>query len=517
MGARASKRDAPAAADAVAFTGGLGIAVGVLLLAVDFNTHGHGRWPGVALFAVLVAVGYLALGVLPRELHAAAVTLIVAGVPGAIGWWILPHAHRFGDIRPFLVLTILAWAACWIAPRTRGRTIFVAAALLLLWLWMIGEAAGTDAYSASPIPSPPAHTMFSLSALHGFSSSALRGFSSSALHGQVTIGDLDPSSTLYPIALRCSEGDGAACDTLFDQSEPGSNFEQFADTCGNTQSAGSGDQCADLSGRSSGGTFGTNPTPFGGRIVPGTVGAGSSDKSLEIGLVSLLFGVAYVGALWVLDRRRWHGLGTALVVPGVVALFTGTEVLGNAANHAWFGGLLTFVAGVAFALVGDVGGRRFTAWAGGVLAAFGVYTFAGDVTNFKGSFTGLDVKLVRPALITIAFGAGLVALASLIASLRSRDAESGGSPRVVPPDLSPFETAFNPPAPPAPSRLPAWQPPAPPPPPWQPPAPPNPPWQPPAPPAPPSPPWQPPPVPPPSPPWQPPAPPPPPPPGSGPV
>ena len=90
LGARAFERSAPAAADAVAFTGGLGIAVGVLVLTIDFYGHGHGRWPGIALFAVLVAVGYLALGFLPRETHPAAVTLIVAGVPGAIGWWILP-------------------------------------------------------------------------------------------------------------------------------------------------------------------------------------------------------------------------------------------------------------------------------------------------------------------------------------------------------------------------------------------------------------------------------------------
>ena len=62
LGARAYERSAPAAADAVAFTGGLGIAAGVLLLTVDFYAHDHGRWPGIALFAVLVAVGYLALG-----------------------------------------------------------------------------------------------------------------------------------------------------------------------------------------------------------------------------------------------------------------------------------------------------------------------------------------------------------------------------------------------------------------------------------------------------------------------
>ena len=84
------------------------------------------------------------------------------------------------------------------------------------------------------------------------------------------------------------------------------------------------------------------------------------------------------------------------------------EVLGNAAHHVWVGGLLTLVAGVAFALVGDFGGRRFTTWAGGVFAAFGVYLFAGDVTNFQKSFNSFDPNIARPAWITIGFGIGLV-------------------------------------------------------------------------------------------------------------
>ncbi|MDQ1509023.1 MAG: hypothetical protein QOG50_867 [Actinomycetota bacterium] len=448
LGARALERSAPAASDAVAFTGGLGIAAGVLVLTIDFNQHGHGRWPGIAFFAGLIAVGYLALGLLPRETHPAAVTLIVAGVPGALGWWILPHAHRFADVRPFLILTIVVWAAMWFIPRTRGRTIFVGAALLILWLWMIGEAAGTDAYSAAPIPSPPAHTMFSLR----------------ALHGQVTIGDLDPTNVLYPIARQCDLTHGSACDTLYDQSEPRSDFEEFADTCGNTQPTGSGDQCADLSGGFGSQTpFGTTPSPFNGRgIVPGTVGAGSSDKSLEIGLVSLLFGIVYVGALFALDRRRWPGLGTALVIPGVLALFTGTEVLGNAAHHVWVGGLFTFVAGVTLALVGDFGGRRFTTWAGGVFAAAGVYSFAGDVTDFQKSFNDVNRNLARPAYITIAFGAALVALAWVVALVRSNYSGTDGPapPPVPPPDPPPTPPAsFATPAPPDPSRFPTWQPP----------------------------------------------------------
>jgi hypothetical protein len=478
FGARAYERSAPAASDALAFGGGIGIAAGTLLLAGDLYAHGHGRWPGIALFAVLIAVGYLALGLLPREVHPAAVTLIVAGVPGAVGWWLLPHAHKFGDIRPFLILTILLWAACFVAPRTSGRIIFVGAALLILWLWMIGEAAGSDAYSAAPIPSPPAHTTFSLS----------------ARHGQVSISDLDPTNPLYPVAVQCAQGNGAQCDILYDEAEPGSDYEEFADTCGGTQPSGSGDQCAELGGNGfsiPGSTlpFGSPPSQFPRDIVPGTVGTGSSDKSTQIGFVSLLFGIAYVGALAALDRRRRHGLGTALVVPGFLALFTGTEVLGNAAHHVWVGGLLTLVAGIAFALVGDFGGRRFTTWAGGIFAAFGVYLFAGDVTNFRKSFNGFNPNIAKPAWIIIGFGVALVGLAWVIASVRAQYSGPAGSPRGPstprPPTFedapTPVPSPFAPPMPPDPTRFPTWQSPPPPPPPPAPP-PPSPPWEPPAPP-----------------------------------
>ena len=309
--ARSFDRAAPAASDAVSFTGGIGIALGVLLLTVNFSVHGDGRAQGVLLFALLVALGYLALLVLPRPTHPAAVTVIVTGVLGTFGWWILPHAHRFADIRPFLVLVILAYAGLYLAPRTRGRTIFVAAALIILWFWMLGEVAGTDAYSAAPIPSPPAHTMFSLSGLtHAPPVIETRA--------EVTLDQLDQSSPFYPQAVLCSDGEGFACDSLFRDTPVDSPFHTFADTCGNTQPVGSGGQCATLEGSGVGNTI-----PFEGgssvnQLVP-PVGLATHDKSLDIGIVSLLFGIVYLGALWGLDQRRRRALGTALVVPAILA------------------------------------------------------------------------------------------------------------------------------------------------------------------------------------------------------
>ncbi len=449
LGDRARERGLPAASDAIGFTGGVGIALGVLLFTIDFFAHGHGRPPGVALFVVLIAAGYLGLWLLPTEMHTAAVTVIVVGVPGAIGWWLLPHAHRFADVRPFLILVILAWAACWLAPRTRGRAIFVAVALLLLWLWVLGEVAGTDAYSAAPVPSPPAHTLFSLGAL----THQPRVVPVATATGDVTLFDLDQTDPLYPLARECSLLHTDACDALEAQAPPGSDFERFADTCGDSQPLGSGGDCVDLGDEAfgSGSPIVGSPSPFPG-LVPGStgLGGGSGDKSLQIGIVSLLFGIAYLGALVWSDRRRWRGLGTAFVLPGFLALFTGTEVLGNAADHAWVGGLLTFAAGVLFAIVGERGGRRFTTWAGGAFVAIGAYTFAADVANLDEPFFGGSASLMRPAFVALGSGCILVALAYLVSRARPRAPQHGASDPTAPADTPehPFMAPLPVPRPP---------------------------------------------------------------------
>ena len=45
-------------------------------------------------------------------------------------------------------------------------------------------------------------------------------------------------------------------------------------------------------------------------------------KALPIGLVSLGFGALYLAAVHLCDRRRLHALGTAFVIPAVLALVT---------------------------------------------------------------------------------------------------------------------------------------------------------------------------------------------------
>jgi hypothetical protein len=393
--ARAQQRGVPSLAEAISATGGVALALGILLITIDLRAAHGGRGEPTALFAALVLAGYVAVWLLPTEAHAAGVAAIVLGIPGALGWLILPGAHRFADIRPFIVLTIAGWIVAFVVPHTRGRTIFIAAAALLLWLWVLGEVADTGAYSASPIPSPPAHTVFSLQSL-------------TMGRSAVEFGGLDSNDPLYSIAKLCNQGNAGACRALYAQAEPGSDFQDFASTCGNTQPAGA---CAiPLEG-----IGGSSLSPVPGINPIGPISTTTDDKSLEIGLVSVFFGVLYLGALFVLDRAGWRGLATAFVVPGVIAMVSGTQSLGNAAHHAWAAGLLTFAAGIAIGGIGDRTRRRFTTWAGAVIAAVGALTIALDASHVSHSVRNGEVKLAGPGLVVVLFGVGLAGIAFVVA------------------------------------------------------------------------------------------------------
>ena len=428
LGERARARGLPSLADAISATGGIAVALGVLLITIDIRADQGGRAAEAGLFAALVLAGYLVVLLMPAEAHAAGVSAIVLGIPGALGWAVLPGAHTIGDVRPFLVLTIGLWIVAFVAPRIGGRTIFIAAAALFLWLWIVGEVAGTDAYSAAPVPSPPAHTLFSLQ-------SYARGRSS------VELGTLDPNNPLYPMAVQCGEGNAAACNALYQGAPAGSDFRSFAATCGNTQPNTDRAGICDTSGTD---PFGTSPFGTSPAISPiGPLTSGTSGKALDIGLVSAFFGIAYLGALYALDRGGRRGLATAFVVPGVVALVTGTQSFGQAAHHAWVGGALTFAAGILIGVVGDRTGRRFTTWAGAATVALGALIVALDAGHISHAVGNGNVRLAGPGMIIASFGVALVATAYIVAQLLGRPRPGvapGGFPG-APPTPSGFGAA----------------------------------------------------------------------------
>lgn len=436
-------------ADALAAGGGVVVAIGTLLVALDvIGVIGDSEDPpweaGALVFLVLLAVGYVVAVVGPVAARPAAVTVVAVSVPFVYGFLLLPETDSFSDVRPFLLLTIATWLLAFALPRTRGRPILVAAAAILAWLWAIGEVADLDAYGAAPVPSPPYTTPAAvLDAAQGGTGTPV--VPAGLGEPSVTLEDLDPSDPLYLLAEQCDAGDDAACDELYRQSPIGSDFEEFAETCAGRQ-PGSFGACDDSFGDDFGDDlfeddlgdddfFGDEtPVPLPDSSPPELLGA-DDDKAFEIGMVSAIFGIGYLVATRVLDARDRARLATAFVLPAAAALITAVSSLGDASGSAVVGGLLAIVAGAGFGVVGFHGDRRFTAWLGGAGASVGALNIAADIST-TGDELAEGVDLMGPGLVVVAFGVGVVGLALLARRMledRPDPPREGGSTPPSPP------------------------------------------------------------------------------------
>ena len=209
---------------------------------------GNDGWTGALFFVGLTLVALSILAFAPDSTHsgsfgevvlsASSVSALVLSIPAVYGFLIFPGAESFGDVRWFFVLTIVTWAILFTVSNSRGRPILFGLAAALLYLWILGEVADTDAYVADPIPSPPiASPAAVLDGMRGETAIATTAEPAGFAEQDVTLDSLDPSDPLYPLAVDCSEGDFAACDELWESSEPGSDFEAFAESCGGDSTA----------------------------------------------------------------------------------------------------------------------------------------------------------------------------------------------------------------------------------------------------------------------------------------
>src|SRR5262245_19675919 len=384
---RLRERPRPSFAVALSAGGGVIVAIGVLLLAVDVFTRTDDGWVGALFFVFLAAIASVGLLVLPPAAHPGCVSGLVASVPAVYGFLIFPSTDSYGDVRLFFALTIATWLLFFAVSTSRGRPILLALAAALLYVWMVAEVADVDRFTTSTIDSN-----VNISSSIGTSES-----SGTTFGGQnVTLDQLDPTSPLYPLAESCDGGDFDACSELAARAEPGSNFEAFGLSCG-----GTGFGCeASADEFDSSSTF---TSPF----------AIQRGKTLQIGLVSLAFGAAYLGALWLLARRHLRVLGTAFVPTAVVALVVAAITLGEETDSATAGGAIAIAVGVVIGVVGWFGSeRRFTTWTGGVIASVGAIVIAADVAP-EPSPSGDNADLIGPGLVVLAFGLAVVGLALL--------------------------------------------------------------------------------------------------------
>lgn len=96
-----------------------------------------------------------------------------------------------------------------------------------------------------------------------------------------------------------------------------------------------------------------------------------TDPSTKLGVLSLVFGTAYlVFAAW-RDRRRDARMATAVLVPALIILLYSLSLLGG--HIGWVGeSVLGIAIGGAILAVGIRGGRRLSSWLGVFVATVGV-------------------------------------------------------------------------------------------------------------------------------------------------
>jgi hypothetical protein len=416
-------RPFPRLSDALGAGGGLLVAIGVLLISVDLIDPGADGGdisgvPGSLAFLVLLAVGYALLLGAPPTFSPAAVTVIAASIPAIFGFLILPDADEFSDYRGFFALTILGWVACFVAPRSRARPVFVGLAAVLLYYWVLGEVGDTNAYALKPIPSPPYVTPADyVDAMQQATGSSANDAATAParLRQQVTLDDLDPNDPLYPLAQECADGDDEACDQLYSRSAPGSDLETFAENCGGRGTPEFNGTCS-AEDDDFGGDFEFEDELEPGPLPEVTPFESDDDQSTQLGAVSLIFGVAYLASKRVLDANGYTRLGTAFVLPAGQALVLAALLLGIASESWIIGGVLTMLVGLGYGISGYFGERRFTTWFGGITASVGALIIAIETSDVEENVDG-DVDAIGPGLVVMAFGIAVIVLAFFVARL----------------------------------------------------------------------------------------------------
>ncbi|HUF85056.1 MAG TPA: hypothetical protein VMQ81_10740 [Acidimicrobiia bacterium] len=120
-----------------------------------------------------------------------------------------------------------------------------------------------------------------------------------------------------------------------------------------------------------------------------------SGAETDAGIVSLLFGAAYLAATWLLDKRRLHGLATPFVAVGAIAAITGAIIVGIDAG-AIGGGLLAVAVGGGLGWVAAEGGshRRATTWIGALTATIGITVVVNDIADVDDSAVGFAILVI---------------------------------------------------------------------------------------------------------------------------
>lgn len=106
----------------------------------------------------------------------------------------------------------------------------------------------------------------------------------------------------------------------------------------------------------------------------------STPNTTNLGAISLLFAGAYLVMAVTSDRRQRSGLGTPFAFVGLITLYAGVSLLASDLQEIGTG-MAFIVTGVGGAIVGALGERRGSTWAGGTFAFLGAVVIAAKLAD----------------------------------------------------------------------------------------------------------------------------------------
>ncbi len=145
LGWRTRIRPFPALTGALGAAGGLLVVVGVIALGADQATDDGSGTAGAAFCAVTILVALVAMIVGTEPVRAGAVAATVVAVPAF--WVFLLAVDASGDPSSAIeVLTLISWVVLFFAPPAKGRAVFLAGSVALLWLFVVDQVAEADPF-----------------------------------------------------------------------------------------------------------------------------------------------------------------------------------------------------------------------------------------------------------------------------------------------------------------------------------------------------------------------------------
>ncbi|MGB2758156.1 MAG: hypothetical protein WBD02_10915 [Acidimicrobiia bacterium] len=409
--------------------GGLAVGVGAVTFAGD--QFGHDRkYLGAAMcFAALVAA-VIGAKFLRDPFRAACAGLVVPTVYG--GWaMLLFSADDTGvtEIKMTFLFASLTYFAIYFAPPLRGRGIFLAIALLGIWMLGVVQV-GDNAFSKRSVGRV---TQGSTVRDHGPAGQAAKV--GGLPDRRVPAVACDDPSYAETFPEECGGSVTSSSSPSYDPCDRASYADAYPEECGGSVTSSSSpsyDPCdrasyadafPEVCGGSSGGSGNLNITssdPF------DAVGRAGSDFGNNVSWLTLIFGGVYLLMGVMLDRKRRTGFatpffGTALLLFPLGAALTSFDFDSRSGGSAARFGAQWIAAGVILCAVGakSVVTRRATTWIGGFAAAVGSATWISDL---------IRPKTTNGAALTALIIGGVLMLIGFAGSILLKEGSEGPSP-----------------------------------------------------------------------------------------